>query len=331
MRCIGLLLVALLMDSGSATALGAQLSARPRTGSLSASRAHAHCPCVYALDMPRKRREAHLTAYAEKAQGDVAPAFKLFSGGWGLAVDAQGYMYMSTTGNSFVVYAPNARGDATPVRTVAGPDTNLNGSTGIAVDDDGDVYIGDDGYAGSGPYYVTVYPPGANGDVAPIQTISGSNTGINAPWSVAVDSEHNIYVDNVGADSITVFAAGANGNATPIQTISGSNTGLDYSWGIAADSAKNIYVTGTRFNLLNVFAPGATGNAVPIRSISGSNTELGWPMGVAVDAKGDAYVLNQNNIAVFGPTANGNVAPIRTIAGSRTRLSPGWIGLALSQ
>ncbi len=104
--------------------------------------------------------------------------------------------------------------------------------------------------------YVTVYPPGANGDVAPIQTISGSNTGINAPWSVAVDSEHNIYVDNVGADSITVFAAGANGNATPIQTISGSNTGLDYSWGIAADSAKNIYVTGTRFNLLNVFARG---------------------------------------------------------------------------
>src|ERR1700722_1014490 len=136
MRYIGLLLVTLLLDSGSATAIGAQLSPRARTGCTSAAPAHAHCRCVYALEMPRKRHEAHLTAYAKKAQGDVAPAFKLFSGGWGLAVDAQGYMYMSTTGNSFVVYAPNARGDATPVRTVAGPDTDLNGSTGIAVDND---------------------------------------------------------------------------------------------------------------------------------------------------------------------------------------------------
>ncbi len=160
----------------SAGPAGDSLAARSVSATRSTAAVEAgdkRCPCVYALSQPPKKRHTGLTAYGVGAQGDVAPVFKLFSRGWGLAVDAQGYIYMTTTGNNFVVFAPHAHGKAVPVREVSGPHTGLNGSTGIAVDNDGNVYIGDTGDEPSGPFFVTVYPPGANGDVAPIQNHFG--------------------------------------------------------------------------------------------------------------------------------------------------------------
>jgi len=70
-----------------------------------------------------------------------------------------------------------------------------------------------------------VYAPGANGDVAPIRTITGSNTGLSAPQYDAVDSSGRLYVTNDGSSlgTITIYAAGANGNVAPIATIGGAN------------------------------------------------------------------------------------------------------------
>src|SRR5580704_4529795 len=79
---------------------------------------------------------------------------------------------------------------------------------------------------------VTVYAKRANGNIAPLWTIYGSNTGLNLPVGIALDASRNIYVTNSGANTVTVFAAGANGNVAPIRTISGGNTGLSTPWGI---------------------------------------------------------------------------------------------------
>ena len=92
------------------------------------------------------------------------------------------------------------------------------------------------------PDSVTVYAAGANGNVAPVRTISGSATNLDDPEGIALDSDLNTYVVNAHNNSVTVFAAGANGDATPIQTISGSETGLNDPGGIALDSQRNIYV-----------------------------------------------------------------------------------------
>src|SRR5690349_10364966 len=60
---------------------------------------------------------------------------------------------------------------------------------------------------------VTVYARTANGDVAPLRTISGAATGLNLPEGLAVDSVNNeLVVANVGGNSITVYAWSANGN-----------------------------------------------------------------------------------------------------------------------
>ena len=42
---------------------------------------------------------------------------------------------------------------------------------------------------------MTVYAAGANGNVARIQAISGSNTRLRQPFGIAVNAEGQIYVD----------------------------------------------------------------------------------------------------------------------------------------
>ncbi len=70
------------------------------------------------------------------------------------------------------------------------------------------------------------FAPGANGNVAPISTLSV--IGCNG---VAVDPQDNIYVTFAG--SITEYAAGASGSAQPLRVISGDLTGLSNATSIA--------------------------------------------------------------------------------------------------
>ena len=182
-------------------------------------------------------------------------------------------------------------------------------------------------YVGNNDNSVTVYPLKANGNVAPVQQLSGSNTGLKEIWAVAVDDARNIYVANHGGDldpdgDLTVYAAGSNGNVAPIATIEGMASGdqmLNPS-GIALDAAGNIYATGYISKSISVYAPGSNGMPTPIQYIEGSNTGISEPTSLAVAPDGMAYVTDWNTMAVtvYAPGANGNVAPIQTISGSKT-------------
>ena len=80
---------------------------------------------------------------------------------------------------------------------------------------------------------VTVYAAGASGNVAPIATIGGSNTGIGPAQAIAVDKSGNLYVSGSAFDgyrtrsALLMFSAGANGNVPPDAVIVGSDTELD--------------------------------------------------------------------------------------------------------
>lgn len=73
---------------------------------------------------------------------------------------------------------------------------------------------------------ITEYAPGAKGDVAPINTIAGSNTQLYVPLGMAMSGAGRLYVANSYSGTIAIFAAGASGNVAPVATISGSSTGL---------------------------------------------------------------------------------------------------------
>jgi len=239
-------------------------------------------------------------------------------------------LYVGSNGAAgILVYAAGASGNATPTATIAGGNTGLTGTFGIALDGAGNIYVANAGV----PYSITVYAAGASGNATPTATIAGGNTGLNFPFGIALDGAGNIYVTNQVSNSITVYAAGASGNATPTATIAGGNTGLNSPAGIALDGAGNIYVTNVSLispYSITVYAAGASGNATPTATIAGGNTGLNVPFGIALDGAGNIYVANNgaNNIIVFAAGASGDATPTATIAGGNTGLT-GPFGIAL--
>ena len=94
------------------------------------------------------------------------------SGPHGVAVDANRFLYVANMrGNSVTVYTPGARGDAAPVRVIAGARTGLISPQSVAVDLDGTVYVcygpvEQNGF--SHPLqHIAVFSPRANGNVTP--------------------------------------------------------------------------------------------------------------------------------------------------------------------
>jgi hypothetical protein len=82
---------------------------------------------------------------------------------------------------SVTEYAPGASGNATPVATIAGPNTGLDEAAGVAIDPSGNLFVTN--VSGNS---VTEYAPGAGGNAIPLATIEGSDTGLDGPFGIAV-------------------------------------------------------------------------------------------------------------------------------------------------
>lgn len=299
--------------------------------------------CIYVTNV----RANSVTVYAKGANGDVPPIAAIAGSHTalripqGIALDAARNIYVVNHSGlgSVTVYPAGANGNVAPTQTISGSKTGMNGPEGIALDSSRNIYVANSFGGASGLGSVTVYPAGANGNVAPITTISGSNTGLNFPEGITLDASLNVYVTTFvggpsGLGNVSVYAAGANGNVAPIRTITGSNTRLHGPVGIALGGRGGIYVVNYDSpsrpapGSVTVYPAGANGNVAPLRTISGSNTGLFGSLGIARAAGGNIHVANQQggvgrlgSVTVYASGANGNVAPIRTISGSQTRLS----------
>ncbi len=236
-----------------------------------------------------------VSAFAAGATGDVAPTISLegsnttFSGcQTGIAIDASGNAIVGDLSNlpaypggHIAIFAAGATGNVAPARIIAGASANFHSPTGIAVDGPGNIYVADSGLGYSYSGDVAIFAPGASGDVAPSTVIVGGATGLSTPEGVALDARGNIYVANLGNNTVTVYAANASGDAVPIRTIGGALTGLDQPVGIAIDDAGYVYVGSQAAGPLQVFAPGATGDVAPVQSITVNAAQF-YSTGVAV-------------------------------------------------
>jgi hypothetical protein len=206
--------------------------------------------------------------------------------------------------NSVTAYPLGGSGTLVPIATISGPLTGLEFPSWIALDSTGNIYaVNSYGLPGC-PAFLTVFPPGSNGDVPPLATISGADTQLVCSSGVTVDPSGDIYVANsgggaAGAGSVTVYPPSTSGNVAPNVTISGQfsdvctsagapwpccsgyragscidNTRLAGPYGIALDSSRNIYVANFEGGAdgsgsITVYPPGSSGNASPIATISG--------------------------------------------------------------
>jgi hypothetical protein len=170
---------------------------------------------------------------------------------------------------------------------------------------------------------VTVYAAGAQGDAAPIRTI----TGLAGPDGLVVDAAGDLWVSEAGANRLARFAPGA---ARPAVTIAGPATGLNGPRALALDATGDVLVADQFAGTVAIFAPTAAGDAAPVGTIGGPATGLSFPDGVDVDSQGTIYVSNQfaDMITVYPPSARGNAAPEATIGGPVSGLSaPGRLAV----
>ncbi len=186
---------------------------------------------------------------------------------------------------------------------------------------------------GSNPHWVFIADTTADavdgfdfygtGNVAPLQMLQGSNTGLTAPQAVQLALNGQIYVGDTGpgGPNIKVYKYLATGNTAPIRTITSSSM-TDNPVSLALDRAADIFVAAGTNGVLE-FAAGANGSSTPVAIIAGPDTGLTDVIAVDIDKNGNVFALDGPSHAVreFPAGSNGDAAPIRTIMGSKTQLA----------
>jgi len=119
-----------------------------------------------------------IAVFAAGASGNVAPARTISGPATGLNVpsgitlDASGNLYVANAnGNSITEYAAGSSGNVAPAVTIAGSTTLLAQPQGLVIGTGGDLFVTNFSVPHV-PGLITVYAPGAAGNVAPLQSIT---------------------------------------------------------------------------------------------------------------------------------------------------------------
>jgi len=303
--------------------------------------------------------QVRIDIYAAGSNGNIAPiavikgARTRLQDPMAVAVDASDKIYVADSAGGddpdsqarVMVYAAGSNGNVRPIATIAGEKTGLDMANGIAVDSGGRIYVTNKGSEIRHSDTVTIYSPGAHGNVAPVATFS-SEVG---PQGIAVDSVGRIYVtnsmDSEGADlgpdtdlrlaqSVRIYPANANGDEVePIATIQGSQTGLEDVEGVVVSPKGDIYVASCPLDkpgAITMYPANSKGNTKPSATIvDGADTELNMPSAIALDSTGQIYAANTESITIYPPGTNHNVPPLLTITGPTKQFINGPDSIAL--
>src|SRR5579871_202431 len=117
---------------------------------------------------------------------------------------------------SITVYKLDAKENASPIRVIQGPKTQLDWPGTMSLDPEtGDLYVAND-VSNS----ILIFHGTDDGDVAPARILKGSRTALSSPVGVFVDAKNReLWVANTGSASATVYPIAANGDVAPLRTI----------------------------------------------------------------------------------------------------------------
>jgi sugar lactone lactonase YvrE len=266
-------------------------------------------------------------------------------------VDSAGNVYVADTYNNVVEKITPAgalsiiAGTGTAGNPTEGPATSedLDEPTGVAVDANGDVYVGLYGSC----EVVKVTPSGTLSRIAGNGTCGAPKPGpavtssLGEVWGVVVDASGNVYIADdteqviekvTPSGTLSIFAGtGSTGYPTAGPARSSD---LEYPTGIAIDAAGNVYLADYDSAQILKFTPSGTlsiiagdGSFAAPTDGPATSSALDAPFGVAVDGAGDVYVADTFNDDVEEVTPDGTLS---IIAGDGGEGAPTYGGPATS-
>jgi len=214
----------------------------------------------------------------------------------GLAIDANGIVYVSDTGNN-VVLVFDPRWGLTHYFAGGGTTTNTNNGPCTP----GSVTVLNAGK--TAPAYITALDAQGDG-CQPLQASLSGPTGLATGY--AVDGSGYVYP--------VVYIADTGNNMLRVVnletgTINQATTAsISSPEGLAADTAGDLYYVDAVHETVNMIAPGST-TATTVVGQYGSGVSMGGPVGLALGASGALYVADaaSNNVYAMNrlaPTIN---------------------------
>ncbi|HTQ27514.1 MAG TPA: NHL repeat-containing protein [Puia sp.] len=279
--------------------------------------------------------------------GNVASNTASFNGPRGVAVDANGNVYVADQNNNMIrKISPTGE-----VTTLAGNGTkgSSNGvgtsatfaqPEGIAVDGSGNLYVADFG----NNMIRKISPTGSVSTLAGNGTAGSANGAGNAatfdgPTGIAVDQIGNVYVADYTNNLIrlisssgvvrTLAGSGTAGSTNGVATLASFNNPA----GITVDAGGNAYVADSRNQLIRMISPSAVVTTLAGTGQLGyadgpaSTAAFDFPFGIALDASGNVFVAEQGSQTIREISTSGVVS---TFAGSSAVGSRNGIGTSAS-